>query len=268
MMSCVLMFALVLSALGSASTAEIPFEKADELPADAYRLIAEKRVVWLGEMHGSCEAPQLFLGLMKLVSRHHTAPPVVALEIPSTEQGAIDRYLATGDDSILRASAFFRSELKDGRSSEALAKLLSQLRTEKKAAVCCFDPFLASTPQERDTGMAQNLDRCARMFPNSKLMVLSGGVHSRIVEGASWDRSYRPAAFELAKKLDSVVSFTLAYEAGTIWALTENGFSEHKVKGDKWSGTTPHYITLFPKPAGGHHGAIYTRTLTGSPPWK
>jgi erythromycin esterase-like protein len=258
----------LLSALCSAPAAEIPFEKVDEFPADAYALIAEKRVVWFGELHGTCEAPQLFLGLVKLVSRHHTAPPVVALETPSTDQGAIDRFLASGDDSILRSSDFFRSELKDGRSSEALVKLLSQLRAEKKAAVCCFDSSGATTPQERDTAMAQSLQLCAKKFPNSKLVVLSGKVHARVVEGTSWDPTYRPAAFELGKKLDSVVSFTLAYEAGTIWAHTENGFGEHKVKGDRWSGTTPHYITLYPKPARGHNGAIFTRTLTGSPPWK
>jgi hypothetical protein len=240
----------------------------DEFPDDAYGLIAEKRVVWFGESHGTCEAPQLFLGLVKLVSRHHTEPPVVALEIPGTEQGAIDRYLASGDDSILRSSRFFTSELKDGRSSEAMVKLLSELRAEKKAAVCCFDSFLATTPQERDTAMAQSLQRCARKFPNSKLVVLSGGVHARVIEGTSWDPTYRPAAFELARKLDSVVSFTLAFEAGTAWNFTDDGFGEHKVKGDRWSGTTPYYITLYPKPERGHNGAIFTRTLTGSPPWK
>ena len=268
MTSRLLLVALLLSTLCSAPAAEIPFEKADEFPANAYGLIAEKRVIWFGELHGTCEAPQLFLGLVRLVSRRHTAPPVIALEIPSTEQDAIDRYLACGDESILRSSVFFTGKLKDGRSSEALVKLLSQLRSEKKAAVHCFDPPGAKTPQERDTAMAQNLHLCAKKFPNSKLVVLSGGVHSRIVEGTSWDPIYRPAAFELGKQVDSVVSFSLAYETGTIWAYTDDGFGEHKVKGTRWSGKTPHYITLFLKPTDGHNGAIFTRTLTGSPPWK
>jgi erythromycin esterase-like protein len=263
-----LMFVLLLSVLGSAPAAELPFEKANEFPAEAYRLIAEKRVVWFGELHGTRESPQLFFGLVKLVARHHTAPPVVALEIPSTEQAAIDRYLANGDESNLRSCDFFASELKDGRSSEAMVKLLSQLRGVKTAAVCCFDSSATTTPQERETAMAQNLERCAKKFPNSKLLVLSGNVHARVVEGTSWDPAYRPAAFQLAKKLGSVVSFNLAYEAGTMWAYTEKGFGEHKVRGDRWSGKARHYIALYPQPTGGHHGAIFTRTLTGSPPWK
>jgi len=240
----------------------------DEFPDEAYALVAEKRVVWLGELHGTCEAPQLFLGLVKLVARRHTAPPVVALEIPSSEQGLIDRYLASGDESVLRSSVFFKSEIKDGRSSEAMAKLLSQLRAEKKTAVCCFDSLAATSPQERDAKMAQNLRLCAEKFPNSKLLVLSGNVHARIVEGTSWDPKYRPAAFELVKKLDSIVSFDLAFEAGTMWAYTDDGFGEHKVKGERWDGKSPCYITVYPKPANGYHGALFTRTLTGSPPWK
>jgi erythromycin esterase-like protein len=262
-----LVLASLFLAFCPAFASEIPFDKAEEFPASAYDLIAEKRVVWFGEMHGTREAPQLFLGLVRLVSSQHPAPPVVALEIPTTEQRAIDRYLAGGDESVLRASAFFKSELKDGRSSVAMVRLLSQLRTEKKAAVCCFDSAEATTPQERDAAMTKYLRACAKKFPTSKLVVLSGGVHARMVVGTSWNPAYRPAAFELNQQLGSVVSFTLVYEGGTIWAHTENGFGEHKVKGDRWSGNAPNYIKLYPKPTRGHDGAIFTRTLTGSPPW-
>ena len=146
-------------------------------------------------------------------------------------------------------------------------QLLSQLRTGKKAAVCCFDPVVATTPQERDTGMTKNLLLYAKKFPRAKLLVLSGNVHASVVEGTSWDPKYRPAAFELNRQLGSVVSFTLTYESGTMWALTENGFAEQRVKGEHWNGAAPHYITLYPQRTRGHDGAIFTRTLTGSPAW-
>ena len=82
-----------------------------------------------------------------------------------------------------------------------------------------------------------------------------------------WDRKYRPAAFELNKQLGSVVSFNLVYESGTMWALTDSGFGPHKVKGDRWTGTASHYITLYPQRKRGYDGAIFTRTLNASPPW-
>ncbi len=258
---------LLLATISPAFAAEIPFDKAEEFPASAYDLIAEKRVVWLGEMHGTREGPRLFLGLVRLVSRHHASPPVVALEIPTTEQRALDRYLVTGDDAVLRASPFFKSEIKDGRSSVAMVQLLSQLRAEKLAAVLCFDSVAATTPQERDTAMAQNLKRFAKKYPDAKLLVLSGGIHAQRVDGTDWDPKYRPAAFELSPWLDSIVTFDLAFESGTIWALTDKGFAEHKVKGERWTGTAPHYITLHPQRTHGYDGAIFTRKLTGSPAW-
>lgn len=251
----------------SAAAPEIPFEHAAEFPAQAYDLIAEKRVVWLGEMHGTKEAPELLLGWVKLIARHHAAAPVVALEIPTSDQAAIDGYLASGADSRLRASAFFKSEFKDGRSSQALVRLLSQLRTEKIARVVCFDPTDARSAQARDTRMAENLLACAARFPAAKLVVLSGNIHSRIVAGTDWDPTYRPAAFELTRKLSAVTSFSIAFEAGTAWVRTEEGFSERPMKGTPWQGTASHYIILYPEPVGGHHGVVFTRTLTGSPPW-
>lgn len=56
--------------------------------------------------------------------------------------------------------------------------------------------------------MAQNLRMCAKKSPDAKMLVLSGNIHARVVEGTSWDPTYRPAAFELSNQLGSVVSFT------------------------------------------------------------
>jgi erythromycin esterase-like protein len=248
-------------------TREISFDKADAFPSSAYGLIATKRVIWFGEMHGTREAPQLFLGLVRLVSKHDKAPPIVALEIPTPEQAAIDRYLESGNESFLRSTRFFKSDLKDGRSSVAMVQLLTKLRVEKKATVVCFDSSQATSPQERDRAMAKNLFAAAKKYPNAKVVVLSGNVHASTTAGTSWDPIYRPAAFELKKEISSIVSFRLAFEAGTIYANTENGFGEHKVKGEPWNGTAPHYIKLYPLLQRGYHGAIFTRTLTGSPPW-
>ena len=257
-----LIFARVLAA------AELPFEKTTEFPAAAYELVAEKRVIWLGEMHGTQEAPELLLGLIRLVAKHHAAPPIVALEMPALMQGAIDRYLASGDQRGLRSSVLFASAMKDGRSSKAMVALLTELRKERVAGVFCFDSVRAATAQERDTEMAENLRTCAERHAKAKLIVLSGNVHSRIVAGTDWDANYRPAACELIGKLGSVVSFELTYERGTMWALTADGvYGESKVLGHRWSGTAPHYIALHAKPVRGHHGVIFTRKLTGSPPW-
>jgi len=258
---------IILAFTSSVPATEIPFDKALEFPATAYSLVAEKRVIWVGEMHGTKEAPELFLGLIKLVSANHIAPPVVALEIPAKDQAVIDRYLVSGDDSLLRASSAFNSEFKDGKSSEAMARLLSALRGEKLAAVVCFDAVLATSAQDRDTKMAEALLQATDRFPSSKLLVLSGSVHSRTVVGTAWDPKYRPAAFELSRSFASLVSFIIGFEGGTAWYRTKDGFGEQKIIGTRWEGTANHYIVIKPEPIRGHNGVIFTRRLTGSPPW-
>lgn len=247
---------------------EIPFDKAEEIPDAAYGLIANARVVWLGEMHGTNEAPLLFLGLVRLVARHET-PPVVALEIPFRDQAAIDDYMKTGDETILKSRTFFSWKAKDGRSSYAMAKLLLALRTERIERIVCFDPAPAiESGQDRDEKMATRLAQCAGQYPKAKIVVLSGGVHSSVTKGPSWDPSYRPAAFELSKTIGPVATFNLRYEHGTIWAIigSDSG-GVHEVRGLRWSGSPQHYISLGSTPTGGHKGIIFSRTLTASPPW-
>jgi hypothetical protein len=249
---------------------EIPFENAEEFPDAAYGLIAEARVLWLGEMHGTKEAPMLFLGLVRLIARHDQ-PPVVALEIPFGDQAAINDFMKTGDESILKSRTFFKwkLEFRDGRTSQAMAKLLQTLRTEKIVKIVCFDPEPAvKSAQERDEQMAVRLAKCAEENPHAKLVVLSGGVHSSVTEGTPSDQAYRPAGFELSKLLGPVATFELRYERGTIWAIMDSDVgSEHEISGWKWSGTTPYYVSLAATPARGHRGIIFSRKLTASPPW-
>jgi erythromycin esterase-like protein len=252
----------------SLPAAEIPFERTDTFPARAYELIADKRIVWFGEIHGTREAPELVLGLVKLISKHSVSPPVVALEITSLDQAAIDRYMASGDDSHLRTTYFFGTKRKDGRSSQALVRLLSDLRKEKVGAVVCFDAAAFETAHERDTAMAENLRTIAERFASAKIIVLSGSFHSNVSERSDdSDPNYRSAAYQLTQKIISLVSFELTFEGGTAWVLTDQGFGEVKVQGLRWNGTAPHYISLHLKPVRGHHGVIFTRSLTGSPPW-
>ena len=68
----------VLVAATGARVAELTFDQAEEIPSAAHDFVANARVVWLGEMHGTNEAPDLFLGLVRLVAKHDAAP-VVAL---------------------------------------------------------------------------------------------------------------------------------------------------------------------------------------------
>jgi hypothetical protein len=249
--------------------AQIEFSEAEQIPDPAYALVAKSRVIWLGEMHGTQEAPRLLLGLIRLVARHDR-PPVVGLELPDTSQPAIDEFLRTGNTEALATRSIFQWPIKDGRSSRAMFELLAALSTEKVAAVVCFDTSKAKNAQERDTEMAANLEAAAKRFPTAKLVVLSGGIHSRFTVGTSWDATYRPAACELAKTLPAILPLELRYERGTMWAILgkDHVGGVHTLLGWPKPGTAPFSISVGATPVEGHLGELFSRTLTASPPWE
>ncbi len=250
-------------------TTAIEFDAPENIPDGAYTALAAERVVWLGEMHGSNEAPRLFLGLIRLVARHE-APPVVGLELTHRDQAAIDEFLRTGEAEILATRTFFKSPLKDGRTSRAMARLLRALRTEKIAGVVCFDTSTAESSQARDTEMAERLAQAATQHPRSKLVVLTGSVHSRVTVGMDWDPIFRPAAAELARSIPAIASFNLRYGGGTIWAIMDesNQGREHRLGGWPQEGAHAYSISLGATPVDGHRGIIYSKTLTASSPWQ
>ncbi|MDB6167350.1 MAG: SdeA [Verrucomicrobia bacterium] len=246
---------------------EIPFEEPENFPAAAFPLISGARVVWLGELHGTNESPALFLGLVRLVSLNDR-PPVVALEIPHGDQAAIDEYLKTGDDAVLKTRTFFSADAasKDGRASRAMAKLLERLRGEKVARVVCIDPAPVKW-DERDQGMASNIAECVERFPSLKVLVLTGNAHSRVTRGTPWDKKYQPAAFLLKKTVQPVMTFDSHYQTGSFWGHTNEGLGEHKIAGEHWNGSARHYISFGSEPVQGHQGVIFSRTVSASPPW-
>lgn len=259
--------ALLTPALAAVGGEPVPFEDPLEFPDAAFELVKKAKVVWLGEMHGTNEAPLLFRGLVRLVARRD-GPPVVALEIPKASQPALEDYLKNGDPSALRDRSFFGDDWKDGRSSEAMFKLVEALRRERIAKVVCFDPAPVADAQTRDEGMAAILEAAARDYPGAKLVVLSGNVHSRVTEGTPWDPKYRPAAFVLSKSLPTVVSLDPEYEGGAIWACMSGGkCGVNSVTGAKWSGSTRHYISVGDVATDGHQGIVFSRTVSPSPPW-
>jgi hypothetical protein len=148
-----------------------------------------------------------------------------------------------------------------------MLRLIGNLRDEKIVRVVCFDPAPVPTAQARDEQMAVRLAAAAAKYPRAKLVVLSGNVHSRLEQGTHWDQTYKPAAFELAKKIPAIVNFNLKYESGTIWAcMDEKPCGENRVTGNPWPGKSPYYIGIAAKPEEGHMGTLFSRRVTASPP--
>ncbi|HEX9895758.1 MAG TPA: hypothetical protein VGA78_17635 [Gemmatimonadales bacterium] len=121
--------------------------------------------------------------------------------------------------------AVFDSPWQDGRRSVAIERLVERLASLRAAGadirLVAYSADSARSGQLRDEGMAATLARA--MADTTRIgVVLSGNLHNRLRAGTAISADYRPAAFEVAKRLGSarVRSLDMSYDAGTAWTCT------------------------------------------------
>jgi hypothetical protein len=186
-------------------------------------------VLLVGEMHGTAQAPEV-VGRIACHAAARTPDIVVVLglEITRDNQSAVDAYLASDGAApavtALLQSPHFASDMKDGRSSQGMLRLLESVRGWRAAGavieVVCFDagPGVAETPAQRDAAMAKTLIAAHRARPGSTLVVLSGNIHNRTVPGVPWDAAYVPMGVHMREAFPQLVSLDFRSAGGTFWA--------------------------------------------------
>ncbi|MCP3135721.1 ChaN family lipoprotein [Pyxidicoccus xibeiensis] len=236
-------------------------------------------VLLLGEMHGTQEVPRFVAQTACQVMVAGT-PVTVGLELPLENQTRVDAFLesAGGEDDWLKLmeAPFWRSPYPDGRSSEAVANMLEQLRQLRSRGldveVFVFDHPMAQG-QARETAMAATVKHQVESAKNRFYVVLSGNVHSRTRQGLPWDKKFRPMGLLLQEALDDVVALDMAYDSGSAWicAVDSKGVKDRldcgirnakgKDNGDRffvhrWAGVNE----------SGYHGVFYVGPVNASVP--
>ena len=125
--------------------------------AEFYRGIDQKKIVVLGETHGTNEIPLFLFDLIK-TCQSVSGRIAIGVEVNENYQRDIDDYMRTGNIQILRNSGFFNTEFKDGRSSQAVALLLNNIRGLNRVRVFCFDNDIR-IQHNRDSVMAENISK-------------------------------------------------------------------------------------------------------------
>ena len=154
------------------------------------------RLIVLGELHGTRQLPALTAALVA----HHAAqgPVTLALEVPQTEQPAIEGYLASDGGSAawqaLASTPFWQvhDDQHDGRRSVQMRQLIESLRALRLQGatvdVLAYDVAKEQADAHdhhwRDARMAANL-RAAATQRSGMLLVLTGNVHAMRVR-PSW----------------------------------------------------------------------------------
>ena len=180
-------------------------------------------VLLLGEMHGTQEVPR-FVAQAVCQATVAGTPVTVGLELPLENQTRVDTFLesaGTEEDWLkLMEAPFWRSPYPDGRSSEAVANMLEQLRQLRSRGLD-VEAFVFDHPkaqgQLREDVMAATVKHQVESAKDRFYIVLSGNIHARTEKGLPWDETYRPMGMLLKKALGSVVALDMAYDSGSAW---------------------------------------------------
>ncbi len=266
----------------------VMIEVSDEALAE---LIEPGAVVLIGEVHGTCQFPQLVGRLVELAVERGL-PVLVGLEVPISEQPAIDAFLAgageRGDVTALTASSFWhrRPEYDDGRAGDGLVDLFTTARAAAASGgavrVFAFDqPWgwagRIATPEEaamlntpRDQFMAETAVAAIEQWTTSQgsgfTVLLAGSIHSRIVRYPEIDEPHLGEL--LVERFPQLVTFEGHWSGGQFRAATSS------------RGAEVHDAGVIPTPAGsigrhrrdeevqryGHHGWVNVGLLTPSLP--
>ncbi len=253
-------------------------------------LIEPGAVVLIGEVHGTCEFPRLVGRLVELAT-DRGVPVLVGLEVPISEQPAIDFFLASeggpGDVGALTASSFWhpRPELDDGRAGAGLIDLFITSHCTASGGmvrVFAFDlpggvvgtiatPEVAAmlnTPRDQfmaETAVAAIEDWSARQGPGITVL-LAGNMHSRIVRYPEFDEPHLGEL--LVERFPGLVTLDGHWTGGQFRAAMSS------------RGAEIHDAGAIPTPAGsigrhhrddevqryGHHGWVNVGLLTPSLP--
>ena len=262
--------ALAAIAFVACATAPRPAVRAPAPPACARPIagldahLAPGAMLWFGEMHGTNESPRFVGDVACHAAREGRVQ--LGLELPTTEQPAIDRYLASSggpaDRRALLAGAFWRQH--DGRSSTAMAALIEHVRALRAAgapiAIVAFDAEGA----DRDASMADFVARARD--PRAIWIALSGNVHSRRTRGVPWDPAFVPTVAHLVERGLPVTSFDVAASGGTFWGCLGPD-PEHTVCGEHpMHGEPGTPWTLGPPRDASHAGTYHVGTTTAAYP--
>jgi hypothetical protein len=201
--------------------------------------ISGARGVFVGDMHGTVEAPAFVTDLVCNLA-HAGRTVVLGLEYPSDQQHFIDEFLRERTDSsrsALLSTPFWIRPTQDGRTSQAMLKLLSSVRAQIRAGahiqVIAFDAFGSAgakvgpsngTAQvdSRDAAMADYLrEKLSKLRAADFPIIFAGNVHARKAKGLHAINA--PPGMETAEPLGyrlrdlGFLAIDIDYRGGTLW---------------------------------------------------
>lgn len=207
---------IIATAAWAAEAASRPVADAAAAHAIA-RHVGDRRLVLLGETHGTQEIPPLVAALLAHWSAER--PVVLALEVLRDEHGALAAYMESDGSAAARSALRARpwwirhDDRNDGRRSEDMLDLIESMRRlrvqGRDVALLAYDvPYDPADRDARDRAMAQAVRRAHDALPGGRVVMLTGNVHAMLERPAwapammaqpagSWLRDLGPASVRI-----------------------------------------------------------------------
>ena len=190
------------------------------------------KVVLLGELHGTKEAPGFVQNLVCNALKEKL-PVTVFLELPQSEQEQVDEFLRS--DGELEAKRKFLQtytwsrDYQDGRNSEAIFALIDHLREIiSEGAPIKLELMDNPSAPDREAAMANHVLKTIGQDTERFYTVLVGNYHNRIIK-TTGAMGYRILTTLGAER---VISLNQLYGPGTAWVcLASEGCGAHQLGG-------------------------------------
>lgn len=257
---------LILASLGllvSGSALANPSQFSCNVPQGAPRA----KLLMLGETHGSNESPEL-AGRIACADALK-GPVVLGLEIPTSEQAAIEEFLASDGGNAAKTrllSRDFWQTDKDGRASAAMFALIEYIRWLKRrdlpVSIFAFAQRGERRGITRDAALAGSIRKYRLKHLKTRMIVLTGNVHASHAQVLELGESrIVPAGYLLGDLHPTSVLVT--YPSGSIWACMPD-CGVHQVGSKRWTRAKPGFYNKAPMP--GYSISYMLPSITASPP--
>jgi hypothetical protein len=225
----------------------------------------------LGEVHGTREVPE-FVASYLCAALKKQRKITLAIEFPSSEQDAIDAFMASGgtpqDVDAFTRGAVWRKPMQDGRTSAAMLRLIEGVRALRAGGadlrVAAIDTELQSP--RREAAIAENLRAVVGQGAGRQVLALIGGLHAIRNKGKRKDPQYESAVYLLADR--QPLALTVGTAGGTAWICQGN--TPAACRAAPWDinrvAPAPEGPFSLVPPSAQFDGVFYVGATTASPP--
>ena len=234
-----------------------------------YNKIKGYKAIMIGEVHGTKEAPEMLVGIVKSLIKNKKKV-IVAFEISSD---GLKSFVSNPTLDGLKKSVFFNTGSQDGRQCMAWAQMLVDLRA-MNVEIAYIDLDMAHKGDKnvvRDSMMYENLNAAFKSDTGRVLVTLTGSFSNKLTpyKGAKTLAYFMQKDKYSSFKNKKILSLAPMYGKGTAQNWATDGYRVREIEGNadfyEYATSYENYLLIY-NVQEGYNGILFSKTITASPP--